>query len=179
MKYRRLKTLDSTGVPILRYYKLADTVAYANCFYGIANDQASKIEGAASGKALIGFSHGGNNLGKGLIFLDINETSLYMGILEEGDTKPAIGDLVNGYQRVVDTHYETESAEGKNDDGFGIEYLDVPYYIFRIEQPAASATKTITDENAGEISGVNPYETTTEGESSEGGESGDGEETTP
>lgn len=151
MKYKRLKTLESTGTPILRYYKLAaGEQALANTFYEIKDNVASRVVGTPTGK-LIGFSHGGNALAKGLIFLDINHFVVYMGILEEGDTKPNIGDVVNGYQKVIDTHYEAESANGKNADGFGIEYLDVPYYLFVIEQPTDGTAVSIDDSDSGEV----------------------------
>lgn len=150
MKYIRLKSNESTGTPILRYYKMAaGEEAFTNAFYEIKNNVASKVSGTPTGK-LIGFSHGGDRLAKGLIFLDINTFVVYMGILEDGDTKPNIGDVVNGYQKVIDTHYEEESANGKNDDGFGIEYLDVPYYLFTIVQPTDGASKTIDDGDSGE-----------------------------
>ena len=158
MKYRRLKTLDSTGVPVMRYYKLADGEdALCNCFYKIVNGEAVKIEGEKTGAALVGFSHGGNNLAKGLMLLDINETPLYMGILgEDEETRPAIGDLVNGYQRVVDTHYDgDEGVNGKNDYGWGVEDMDNPYYIFHIEQNMyGSGDATVDDEDAGEKSPI-------------------------
>lgn len=149
MKYRRLKSLDGTG-SITRYYKLAEgETAYCNCFYEVDNKgEAKKISGTPTAGNLIGFSHGGNALAKGLILLDIGETPLYMGILAEGDTQPAITNKVNGYQDVVDTHYETA---GKNDDGFGVEELDNPYYIFHIEQNL-TATASVDDATAGEIS---------------------------
>jgi len=154
MRYRRLKTKESTGTPILRYYKLAEgEEAIENAFYEIKNNVASKVNGTPTGK-LIGFSHGGDKLAKGLIFLDINDFVVYMGILEDGDEKPNIGDVVNGYQKVIDTHYEAESAAGKNDDGFGVEYLDVPYYLFVIIQPtdggAQPTEATITIRNIAE-----------------------------
>lgn len=162
MKYRRLKTLDSTGVPILRYYELEDTVAYANAFYEIADNKATKITGTPTGD-LIGFSHGGNNLAKGLIFLDINPTVVYMGILGEEDTdRPDIGAIVNGYQRVIDTHYDGDedvSGKGLDPDEWGIETMDNPYYLFTIVQPEGTpAADEIDDTEAGEISGVNPYQ---------------------
>lgn len=158
MKYRRLKTLDSNGHPTLRYYKLSDDIAYANAFYQIEDDEATIIEGElGDGAKLIGFSHGGNNLAKKLIFLDINQNVVYMGIFEEGeDDRPAIGDLVNGYQRVIDTHYDgDDGVDGKNDDGFGVETLDNPYYLFVTEQPAGTDyASEIDDEGAGEESGT-------------------------
>lgn len=153
MKYRRLKTTNSTGVPILRYYKLADgQLAYANAFYYLKDGEATKIEGTVSKNAqIIGFSHGGDRLAKGLIFLDTNETVLYMAILGEGEGRPKIGEVVNGYQKVVDTHYEEESAEGKNGEKWGVEYLDVPYYVFKIVQPEGTEYATeIDDGDAGE-----------------------------
>ena len=151
MKYRRLKSLDGTG-SILRYYKLAEgETAYCNCFYEVdTNGEAKKISGTPTQGNLIGFSHGGNSLAKGLILLDIGETPLYMGILAEGVTGPNIANLVNGYQVVVDTHYE-EDGEGKNDDGFGVEELDNPYYVFNIKQNV-TATASVDDADAGEIS---------------------------
>lgn len=156
MKYRRLKTLDSTGVPVMRYYKLAEnqTPPYCNCFYIISDGLAVKQEGDKTGTELVGFSHGGNNLAKGLILLDINETPLYMGILEGTDTqRPAIGELVNGYQRVIDTHYDgDEGVVGKNDYGWGVETLNNPYYVFHIEQNLDTSSTEIDDEGAGEIS---------------------------
>ena len=156
MKYQRLKSTDGTG-SIIRYYKLTDDVAYCNAFYKIVDGEATKISGSGEGAALIGFSHGGNNLAKGLIFLDIGETPVYMGIFEEGeDTRPEIGDLVNGYQRVIDTHYDgDEDVDGKNDEGWGVEVLDNPYYLFVIEQPEATNTESVDDSGAGEVSGVN------------------------
>jgi hypothetical protein len=156
MKYRRLKTLDSTGVPVMRYYKLAEgETAYCNCFYEVdSNGEAKKISGTPTEGNIIGFSHGGNNLAKGLILLDINETPLYMGILAEGETQPTIATLVNGYQVVVDTHYEAEET-GKNDEGFGMEMLDVPYYIFHILQAKPTNTGSVDDAEAGEISPIN------------------------
>lgn len=162
MKYQRLKSIDGSGT-IMRYYELADDVAYANAFYKIANGKATKIVGTVSGAALIGFSHGGNNLAEGLIFLDINPNVVYMGILGDEDTgRPAIGELVNGFQRVIDTHYDGDegvSGKGTDPEEWGIERLTNPYYLFTIEQPEATAfSGSIDDEEAGEVSGVNPNE---------------------
>lgn len=162
MKYQRLKSIDGSGT-IMRYYELADDVAYANAFYKIANGEATKIVGTVSGAALIGFSHGGNNLAEGLIFLDINPNVVYMGILGDEDTgRPAIGELVNGFQRVIDTHYDGDegvSGKGTDPEEWGIERLTNPYYLFTIEQPEATAfSGSIDDEEAGEVSGVNPNE---------------------
>lgn len=159
MKYQRLKSIDGSGT-IMRYYELADDVAYANAFYKIANGKATKIVGTVSGAALIGFSHGGNNLAEGLIFLDINPNVVYMGILGDEDTgRPAIGELVNGFQRVIDTHYDGDegvSGKGTDPEEWGIERLTNPYYLFTIEQPEASAfSGSMNDEEAGEVSGVN------------------------
>lgn len=159
MKYQRLKSIDGSGT-IMRYYELADDVAYANAFYKIANGEATKIVGTVSGAALIGFSHGGNNLAEGLIFLDINPSVVYMGILGDEDTgRPAIGELVNGFQRVIDTHYDGDegvSGKGTDPEEWGIERLTNPYYLFTIEQPEASAfASEMDDEEAGEVSGVN------------------------
>lgn len=155
MKYRRLKTLDSTGVPILRYYRLASgEEAVANAFYGLTNGEASRIEGTVGdGVTIIGFSHGGDNLARKLIFLDVNETVLYMAILgEDEEDRPKIGEVVNGYQKVIDTHYEDESEAGKNNEKWGIEYLDVPYYIFKIVQPEGSEyASEVDDSDSGEV----------------------------
>lgn len=159
MKYQRLKSIDGSGT-IMRYYELADDVAYANAFYKIANGEATKIVGTVDGAALIGFSHGGNNLAEGLIFLDINPNVVYMGILgEEDEGRPAIGELVNGFQRVIDTHYDGDegvSGKGTNPEEWGVERLTNPYYLFVIEQPEASDfSGEMDDEEAGEVSGVN------------------------
>lgn len=149
-EYRRLKSIDGSGT-IMRYYELKDDLAYTNCFYEIKDGKAEKIEGAASGN-LIGFSHGGNALAKGLIFLDINPSVVYMGILEDDEEGPAIGDIVNGYQKVIDTHYDDDTASGKgtNPEEWGIETLDNPYYLFTIVQPEGSEA-TVDDAEAGTL----------------------------
>ena len=159
MKYQRLKSIDGSGT-IMRYYELADDTAYANAFYGIADGKASKIEGTASGFGLIGFSHGGNNLAEGLIFLDINPSIVYMGILgDEDEGRPAIGEVVNGYQKVIDTHYDGDtgvSGKGTNPEEWGVERLTNPYYLFTIVQPEGDAfASEMDDAEAGEVSGVN------------------------
>ena len=154
MKYRRLKTIPGDGT-ITRYYKLDEgEEALCNCFYGISSGVAERIEGTASGYGLIGFSHGGNNLVKGRILLDINPGVLYMGIFgaEESD-RPAIGDVVNGYQKVVDVHYDGD--DGVEIGEWGVERLDAPYYIFHIVQPEGSAyASEVDDSGAGESSGT-------------------------
>lgn len=156
-EYRRLKSIDGSGT-IMRYYNLKDDVAYTNCFYGITGNEAEKIEGSGASYDLIGFSHGGNALVEGKLLLDINPAIVYMGILEEGETGPDIGDLVNGYQRVIDTHYDgTEGYTG--DPEWGIETLDNPYYLFVIEQPAATNTASLTDDDCGTLT---PYQKKTE-----------------
>ena len=149
-EYRRLKSIDGSGT-IMRYYELEDDVAYTNCFYEIKDNKAAKINGTPTG-GLIGFSHGGNALVKGCLFLDINPSVVYMAILEDGDDKPNIGDVVNGYQKVIDTHYDDDTASGKGTepDEWGIETLDNPYYLFTIIQPEGSEA-TIDDENAGTV----------------------------
>ena len=145
IKYQRLKSLDGSD-SVTRYFPLKEGEdAYVNCFYEVVNNAATKIKGAASGDGIIGFSFGGNKLNVGEIFLDPDEDALYMGYLEDGDTKPDIGDLINGYQRVIDVH----------DDGD----MDEPYYVFKIEQPAASSTGSITDDDAGTLV---PYQKKTE-----------------
>jgi hypothetical protein len=150
MKYQRLKSIDGSGT-IMRYYELADgQEAYTNVFYEVASNKCAKISGTPTGE-LIGFSHGGDRLAKGLMLLDINPGVVYMGILEDGDERPNIGDLVNGYQKVIDTHYDNEEASGKgtNPSIWGIETLDNPYYLFVIVQPEGTAA-TVDDSTAGE-----------------------------
>lgn len=149
-EYRRLKSITGDGT-IMRYYDLAsDEDAYTNAFYGIASEKASKIEGEVSGADIIGFSHGGNALVEGKILLDINPHIVYMCLLDDDDARPAIGDLVNGYQRVIDTHYDGDDGVTKGPE-WGVETLDNPYYIFTIEQPTLENTEDITDDNAGTL----------------------------
>lgn len=153
VKYQRLKSIDGSGT-IMRYYELKDgEEAYTNAFYGIKDGKASKIVGEVSGAGLIGFSHGGNALAEGLILLDVNPAIAYLCALGEGDDKPDIGDLVNGYLRVIDTHYDDEEASGKGTlpEEWGIETLDNPYFIAVIEQPEATGTATIDDEDCGTL----------------------------
>lgn len=152
-EYRRLKSIDGSGT-IMRYYELKDDeAAYTNCFYKIASNKATKLTGSGEGAELIGFSHGGNALVDGCILLDINPAVVYMGILEDGETGPDIGDLVNGYQRVIDTHYDNDSTSGKGTlpEEWGIETLDNPYYLFVIEQPAATNEASVTDTDTGTL----------------------------
>ena len=163
MKYRRLKSIDGSGT-IMRYYKIEDgTEALANTFYGVnSNSKVERIEGTVgNGVTLIGFSHGGDRLAKGLVFLDINPSIVYMGILGDGEDRPKIGDVVNGYQRVIDTHYDgDEGVDGKNDDEFGVETLDNPYYLFTIIQPDGTAyASEIDDSDSGEEPGPVPEPT--------------------
>jgi len=161
MKYQRLKSIAGDGT-IMRYYKLAaGEPAVANVFYGVnENGEVEKIEGTVGeGVTLIGFSHGGDRLAKGLIFLDINPAIVYMGILGEGeDDRPEIGEIVNGYQRVIDTHYDgDDGVYGKNDFGFGVETLTNPYYLFTIVQPEGTEySSEIDDSEAGENPGPAP-----------------------
>lgn len=163
MKYQRLKSIDGSGT-ITRYYTLDSdqAAAYANAFYGVASNQkVQKLEGTASGMTLIGFSHGGANLVEGCVLLDINPNVVYMGILEDEDAgRPAIGDIVFGYQRVIDTHYDGDedwTGKGTNPTEWGVETLNNPYYLFTIVQPEGNAYEgeTISDEGAGELSGGN------------------------
>lgn len=157
MKYRRLKTIAGDGT-IMRYYDLKDAQeALCNCFYGIKNSEAEKIEGEATGFELIGFSHGGDNLVKGKIFLDINPAVEYMAILGEGEDRPEIGEVVNGYQKVVATHYDGDEEVTEHIE-WGVETLDNPYYVFTIVQPAGSDYATeVSDSDAGEVSGRNSH----------------------
>lgn len=163
MKYRRLKSIDGSGT-IMRYYELDDGEAavYANAFYGVEDGKATKLDGAVGeGVELIGFSHGGGNLAEGLLFLDINPAIVYMGILEDADEgRPEIGNVVFGYQKVIDTHYDGDdgvSGKGTNPEEWGVERLpDAPYYLFTIIQPEGTAFDgTLDDGEAGEISGGN------------------------
>lgn len=158
MKYQRLKSIDGSGT-IMRYYDV-NGEALCNCFYGVKDNKASKIVGAVGADVeLIGFSHGGDNLAKGLLFLDINPAIVYMGILEEDDAgRPNIGEVVNGYQKVIDTHYDGDagvSGKGTNPEEWGIERMTNPYYLFTIVQPEGTAADAIDDTNAGEKSGSN------------------------
>lgn len=149
-EYRRLKSIDGSGT-IMRYYDLEDDEAYTNCFYKIASDKATKLSGSGAGADLIGFSHGGNAFIAGKILLDINPGVEYMAILDEEDDRPTIGELVNGYQRVTGIHYDGDAGYVPGEEGAGVEVLDNPYYIFVIEQPAASTTGSITDTDAGTL----------------------------
>lgn len=149
MKYQKLKSIDGSGT-IMRYYELAEgQTAYTNCFYEVASNKCSKLSGTPTGK-LIGFSHGGDRLAKNLMLLDVNPAVVYMGILEEADTgRPNIGEIVNGYQKVIDTHYDGDAGvDGKNDEGFGVEVLNNPYYLFTIVQPSGTSA-TMDDSTAG------------------------------
>lgn len=157
MKYQRLKSIDGSGT-IMRYYKFTGDEAYANAFYGVTDGVAAKIEGTVGdGVQIIGFSHGGNNLAKGLLFLDINPAIVYAAFVGEGEDRPDIGDVVNGYQKVIDTHYDgDDGVYGKNDDLFGVERLDAPYYLFIIVQPEGTKyASEVDDDDAGETSGTN------------------------
>ena len=152
MKYQRLKSIDGSGT-IMRYYELAEgQTAYTNVFYEVASNKCSKVSGTPTGE-LIGFSHGGDRLVNGCMLLDINPAVVYMGILEEEDTdRPNIGELVNGYQKVIDTHYdgdENVSGKGTNPTVWGIETLTNPYYLFTIVQPTGTSAE-IDDSTAGE-----------------------------
>ena len=153
MNYRRLKSIAGDGT-ITRYYDLvADEEALCNAFYGIKDGKAERIEGTAEGYGLIGFSHGGDNVVKGKILLDINPAIEYMGILGEGEDRPKIGDVVNGYQKVVATHYDGDEEVTEHIE-WGVEVLDNPYYIFTIVQPEGSAyASEVDDSDAGEVSG--------------------------
>jgi hypothetical protein len=161
MKYQRLKSIDGSGT-ITRYFELDadEAAAYANAFYGITSGKAKKLDGALDAETLVGFSHGGGNVVEGCILLDINPNVVYMGILEELDTgRPAIGEVVFGYQKVIDTHYDGDAGvagKGTNGAEFGVETLNNPYYLFTIVQPEGSAFDgTVDDGDAGEISGGN------------------------
>lgn len=155
MKYRRLKSIAGDGT-IMRYFKLDDgEEALTNVFYGIKDGAAERIEGTASGYGLIGFSHGGDKLNKGDILLDVNPAIEYMAILGEGDDRPAIGDVVNGYQKVIAIHYDGD--DGVDNGEFDREVLDNPYYVFTIVQPDGSAyASEVDDSDAGEVSGGGP-----------------------
>ena len=170
MKYQRLKSIDGSGT-IMRYYPLAEgEVAYTNCFFGIdADGKAHKISGTiysggdTATYGQVGFSHGGNALVDGCILLDINPGVVYMGIFEEGEAdRPVIGSLVNGYQRVIDTHYDGDagvSGKGTLPEEWGIEVLDNPYYLFRLAC-YSNDTDSVTDTDAGTLTphqkGVTP-----------------------
>lgn len=163
VKYQRLKSIDGSGT-IMRYYELVDGEdAYTNAFYAIKNGKATKIVGEVSGAGLIGFSHGGNALAEGLILLDINPAVAYLCALADGDTKPNIGDLVNGYLRVIDTHYDNDEASGKGTlpEEWGIERMDNPYFIAVIEQPDAINVPTVDDADCGDLT---PYQKKKEAE---------------
>lgn len=152
-KYRRLKTIAGDGT-ITRYYDLkAGEDALCNCFYGIKTGKAEKIsEAVGEGIELIGFSHGGNNVAKGKILLDINPAVEYMCILGNDTARPAIGEVVNGYQKVTAVHYDGDVGYVTGE--FGVETLDAPYYIFTIVQPKGSTSAAgIDDTDAGETSG--------------------------
>lgn len=150
MKYQRLKSIDGSGT-IMRYYELADgEEAYTNVFYEVASNKCAKISGTPTGE-LIGFSHGGDRLVNGCMLLDINPSIVYMGIFEEGEeSRPNIGEIVNGYQKVIDTHYDNDEVSGKgtNPKEWGIERLDNPYYLFTIVQPTGTSTE-VDDSTAG------------------------------
>lgn len=161
VKYQRLKSIDGSGT-IMRYYELAEgEEAYTNAFYGITDGKAKKLEGALDGEVLVGFSHGGNALVDGMILLDINPAIVYLCALGEGDTPPAIGDLINGYLRVIDTHYDNDEASGKGTlpEEWGIERMDTPYFLAVIEQPSATTEAEIDDSDCGTLT---PYQKKTE-----------------
>lgn len=158
MKYQRLKSIDGSGT-IQRYFELAaGQKGLCNCFYGVKDNKATKIVGSVGEDVeLIGFAHGGDNLAKGLLFLDINPAVVYMGILEEADVgRPNIGEVVNGYQKVIDIHYDGDagvSGKGTKPEEWGIERMTNPYYLFTIVQPEGTAAEAIDDSGAGEESG--------------------------
>lgn len=157
LKYQRLKSIDGSGT-IMRYYELPEGEdAYTNCFYGIKSGKAAKLEGDLDGEVLVGFSHGGNALVDGMVLLDINPSVVYLCALGEDDTPPAIGDLINGYLRVIDTHYDSSEASGKGTlpEEWGIETMDNPYFLAVIEQPAATTEAEIDDSDCGTLT---PYQ---------------------
>jgi len=151
MKYRRLKSIAGDGT-ITRYFYLDESEeALANCFYGVKESGlVERIEGTASGYTIIGFSHGGDKLVKGQILLDVNPAIEYMGILGEAEDRPIVGEVVNGYQKVIATHYDGDDGADIGPE-WGVEVLDNPYYVFTIVQPDGSAyASEIDDSDAGE-----------------------------
>lgn len=140
MRYNKLKSIDGSD-SVTKYYKLdTDEEALANVFYGVKDGVAERIEGTASGYDIIGFSHGGDKVVKGKILLDINPQIAYIVKLGENESRPEVGEVVNGYQRVIAVNYENDP-----------EWLDNPYYVCTIVQPDGSAFATeIDDSDAGE-----------------------------
>ena len=105
MKYARLKTINGTGT-IMRYFTLAEEeTAESNVFYEVLNGKAQKIaDGVTPTGNIIGFSHGGDKLIKGEIFLDVNPAVVYVAKVETAENLPAVNDVIDGYKKVIDVH---------------------------------------------------------------------------
>lgn len=105
MKYARLKSIDGSGT-IMRYFDLAEgELAKENDFYEIVSGKAKKIaEGSKPTGTILGFSHGGDKLVKGKILLDINPAIVYRALIENAEALPIVGDVVDGFKKVIDVH---------------------------------------------------------------------------
>lgn len=105
MKYARLKTTNGTGT-IMRYFDLAEgQKAEANNFYEVVGGVAKKLaDGTKPTGNIIGFSHGGDKLVKGKIFLDINPAVVYVAQVENAEALPTVNTVIDGYKKVIDVH---------------------------------------------------------------------------
>lgn len=112
MKYARLKTINGTGT-IMRYFDLADgELAIENNFYEVIEGKAKAIaDGATPTGNIIGFSHGGDKLVKGKIFLDINPAVVYIAKVETAEELPVVNDAIDGFKKVIDVHEHDLSYE--------------------------------------------------------------------
>ncbi len=105
MKYARLKTTNGTGT-IMRYFDLAEgQEAKANNFYEVVGGVAKIVnEGSTPTGNIVGFSHGGDKLIKGKIFLDINPAVVYVAKVDEAGSLPKVNDVIDGFKKVIDVH---------------------------------------------------------------------------
>lgn len=135
-KFQRLKSIDGSGT-ITRFYELEEgATAEENVFYQIIEGKAGQIS-STEADGIIGFSHGGK-LSTGehhdnCVLLDINPSVIYMQRLEVGDTKPAIGDVVDGFKEVIETHYKGVNTCDRSDNLVECGE-DIEYFLFTIKK---------------------------------------------
>ena len=110
MNYKRSKSIDGSGT-IMRYFDLADgQEAKTNVFYEIVGGKAQEVmEGSTPTGKIVGFSHGGDKLVERKILLDVNPAIVY--IASEVDSLPNVGDLIDGFKKVLAVDGEAMTYE--------------------------------------------------------------------
>ena len=104
---KRLNTLNGTGL-ITKLFPLKEgEEVVTGAIYQLTVDGMEKVTASATSK-VVGYCHGGDVIEKNSILVELNGATVYE---TEYTDAPAVGELLNNYQRVLTVNEEKKTYE--------------------------------------------------------------------